>query len=237
MPKLLFPTRVQGLYKLLRHIHHVERNMYLSLILTLFWATVLSRAETICDDDTPIVPTVDSCERALGHMEDFINKCGQRARFFGPTPVNDGLVSLPQSFIDPFSTVRPRCCITILWDPRPGFQPPAENYDTLKPIKLQQAAFRVRDDCVKLPRYGTLRRLGHEWIQPNQWVKVQFAAAFDNNQHLDTLEDVESGTMTMVLANGTNITVPSSMFNRHTYDSGLRLPIKSGNIPKPVGTA
>ena len=94
--------------------------------------------------------------------------------------------------------------IQVLWHPRSGQRPPVASFDIFRPQEIQQAAIRVRDQCVKGNQFHG-PQLGKEWILTRQWVLVLFGTALVGGRVS------ENGTMSVVWADGTNQTVNASV--------------------------
>ena len=80
-----------------------------------------------------------------------------------------------------------------------------------------------------------LLQLGYAWIQPHQWVVVQFVPVLVNGGNAGNLGS-GNGNVT-VMGNGTNMSVDASMFNPSTCGSPITLPSVSGNTTEAVVAA
>ena len=151
------------------------------------------------------MPTLSSCDATLLKLETYISTCGSEKVTIGPTA---GGIRLPLYYVDddlsPF-VPRTRCVIQVLWHPRSGQRPPVASFDIFRPQEIQQAAIRVRDQCVKGNQFHG-PQLGKEWILTRQWVLVLFGTALVGGGVSG------NGTMSVVWADGTNRTVNASVF-------------------------
>ena len=103
------------------------------------------------------------------------------------------------------------CVISILWqptDPRP-----VASFDIFAFSKILSAAHSIRDQCIK----GSEQfhpRLGRAWIEPREWVDVQFGYVLGPSGLAVNASDVGSGNLTLRLADGSNRTFASSMLQQ-----------------------
>ena len=163
------------------------------------------------------VPSLESCDSALDALEQENARCGPGNVIFSPT-LSPGvrILRLPAVYVDskqlpPASDLR--CAISILWQPRPGARPAITSLDPLPFQKIINAAYSIRDHCIKSSaQYHP--RLGRAWIGPHDWVDVQFGSVLGPRGLAANASDVGSRGLTVRLANGTNQTVASSMLGQ-----------------------
>ncbi|KAL2048020.1 hypothetical protein ABVK25_011116 [Lepraria finkii] len=120
--------------------------------------------------------TLSSCDATLLKLETYISTCDSEKVTTGPTA---GGIRLPLYYVDDDlspSVPRSRCVIQVLWHPRSGRRPPVASFDIFKPQEIQQAAIRVRDQCVKGNQFHG-PQVGKEWILTRQWVLVLLGTA------------------------------------------------------------
>ena len=181
-----FLTYLYSHYEVYPNTHSVfQSNIFLFFFFFFFLFFLLpllyiafSSAETICQPaPSGQVPTLSSCDATLLKLETYISTCGSEKVTVGPTA---GGIRLPLYYVDddlsPF-VPRSRCMIQVLWHPRSGQRPPVASFDIFRPQEIQQAAIRVRDQCVKGNQFHG-PQLGKEWILTRQWVLVLFGTAF-----------------------------------------------------------
>ena len=205
--------------------------MFFLPILSLFCA-VLSSAEIHCYDDPAIVlPTWASCNRALVELRTWVVECGPSPRDFGPAPTSPGGIALPQHFIDPQRSESLKCGIHISWAPKPWVPPPAPlGVDSFSPTYILIDAGSIMRKCLY-----TLQ-LGYAWIQPHQWVVIEFVRVYNKEGNSGDLGS-GNGNVTVMMRNGTNATVNASMFNPSTCGGAITLPNASGNATETVVAA
>ncbi len=213
--------------------------MFFLPILSLFCA-VLSSAEVHCYNDPALVlPTLESCDRALFKLRTWVGDCGASPRDFGPAPASLGGIPLPQHFIDPQRSDSVKCGISISWAPRPWVPPPAPlGVDSFSPTYILYDAGKIARNCLYLYRPSEVYpiRLGYAWIKPHQWVVVQFVVVHKKEGDSGDLGS-GNGNVTLVMDNGANTTVDASMFNPSTCGSPITLPTDSGNASEAVVAA
>ena len=224
------------------HLHALSTclsTMYFLPILSLYCA-FLSSAEIICSDSEIILPTLDSCARALHELSTWVEGCGASPRDFGPVIASPGVIPLPQYFVDPQINVV-KCGIIISWAPRPSVPPPAPlAVDTFYPTVIVYEAARIMRLCAysnsQLYDQRYPRKLGRAWIQPHQWVLVQFVPLLVNEGNSGDLGS-GNGNVTVMVDNGANTTVDASMINPSTCGSPSTLPNAPGNATEAVVAA
>lgn len=225
----------------------------LILLLTspLVWA-ILSSAKTYCDP-SDLVPTLASCDRALIKFGEFVRTAAANKWTFGPS--DSSYLRLPFAVVDPKPDDADgnSCAIGILWDPRP-WSPrpplplPVTELDEVWAAELGRSASRITEKCIKTDGPEQVRQLGHEWIEPLQWVKVDFLSGFGNAAGFDG--DLITGDAN--LTTGTNTTVSASIVNEgnsievltdsgidfdwycHSFKSGCSC--RCGSIIGPIGS-
>ena len=181
--------------------------MLIIFISLLGWA-VLSSADTYCQRSLA-VPPLASCDRVLTTIVDFVREAGNYNRTFGPS---DSLakITLPIWFADPMpSRHGASCSIMLRWRPRSRFPSSHRvpyNFDHFLPVEVLRAAARIRAACVRVGK------LGYEWIEPRQWVQVEFATTLPHESYSSNAAGID-GRLSNVTANGTNVTVSLSMVN------------------------
>lgn len=107
----------------------------------------------------------------------------------------------------------------ILWQPRPGARPAVEERDVFRFSMVLGAANGIRDRCLKV-RPGSRTMIGREWVEPNQWVDVQFGGVF-GPEVLKRQGNFSGGDgtggggkeLTVMLADGTNMSVVPAALN------------------------
>ncbi len=195
--------------------------MFVLLLLSSF--LVLVSADVYCNSLVPpyLVPSLESCDAAILTLEQADAQCGTGNIIFGPTATGSRSFHLPALFMGskpqhPVSDLI--CVIYILWQPKLGVLPPIASIDIFAFRKILLAANMIRDQCIKGNQHF-LPRAGRAWIEPHQWVDVQFGSVFGprgrglavNNS------DVESGNLTVMLADGSNQTIVPSMLGQIGY--------------------
>ena len=198
--------------------------MLLLLLFPLLWG-ILSSAETICvpASFSGHMPALSSCDAALVKLEDLIVRCGNEKVIVGPTASGAHYIRLPLYYVDDApSPGTSRCVVQVTWQPRPRIRPPVASFDIFYPSVIQRTAFRIRDQCVQGNRFHG-PQLGKEWIEPHQWVLVQFGSASVINETTGNFSDAASGNFSVMWADGTNQTVTDLMFGQ-TEGSGILSP-------------
>ncbi|KAL2038001.1 hypothetical protein N7G274_009221 [Stereocaulon virgatum] len=188
--------------------------MFFPFFFTMLWATLIS-AETICEPTLPgQMPTLASCDIALRKLEDYLIRCPEGRILVGPIASEHG-IRLPLYFTG-FSPVPPiphyRCVLRVIWQRRQERQPVA-SFDFLKASDIQQAAFRIRDQCVK----GSESRnsqLGREWILPREWVLVSLGSARLTAGLDGNATNADNRMTSVVWGDGTNESLNSSTFEQ-----------------------
>lgn len=210
------------------------RNMFFLFFFTVLWATLTS-AETICEPSLPSkMPTLASCDIALRDLEDYLIRCPRGKLIVGPTASKHG-IHLPIYFID--SSIFPpiplyRCVIKVVWQPKQERRPVAD-FDILKAGDIQQAAFRIRDQCVK-GHESRNPQLGIEWMLPREWVLVQFGSAIPTAGLDGNSTNADNRMTSVVWGDGTNQTLDSSTFEQvWTCGDASGLP-QNGTAPDVV---
>ena len=215
--------------------------MFFLPILSLFCA-VLSSADSFCYEDAEIILTpLASCTRAIGELQTWVEECGAARRDFGPAPVSPGVIPLAQHFIDPHRSAYVKCAIALLWAPRPNVSPPAPSaLDNFYPPAIVNLAFEIMFWCsVSFPYSPGQRyplKLGYGWIQPHQWVFVDFIQVRGNEGNSSDLGS-RNGNVTVATEFGANSIVDASMFNPSTCGNPITLPNVSGNATEAVVAA
>lgn len=109
------------------------------------------------------------------------------------------------------------CVILILWQTRPNVHAPQDEFDVFPFSKILHAANAIRDRCL-LRRRGHTPQIGREWILPHQWIDVQVGGIWGPNvgKLKGNASDnvLGAGDLTVFLADGTNMTISSSMLGR-----------------------
>ncbi|MCJ1450815.1 hypothetical protein MMC28_001149 [Mycoblastus sanguinarius] len=164
-----------------------------------------------------MLPQLASCNYALHRLELANQACGPENAIFGPVAYGPRGISLPATFIGAGTDYTPItpiwCAILILWQPRPTVQPPSPSALDVFPFsQILQAAYRIRDQCL----LGTRERapqIGREWIEPHQWVDVQYAGVYGVEELRRNWSDaaLRGEKMKLSLSDGTNQTVFSSV--------------------------
>ncbi len=143
---------------------------------------------------------------------------------FSPSAHGPDVLSLPEIFIGAgpgyLPTEQVWCAIMILWQPRPRAQPGVEGRDVFRFSKVLKAANGIRDLCLN-GWMGRRSMIGREWVEPNEWVDVQFGGVFGpevvkswrNSSSSDDGVVGGRGELNVVLADGTNMSVLPSAFN------------------------
>lgn len=91
---------------------------------------------------------------------------------------------------------------------------PSEEFDVFPFEKVLQSANSINNECL-IRRRGHTPQIGREWIQPHQWVDVQFGGIWDpaytrvlKGNASDNITGFGNGTV--FLSDGTNMTVTIS---------------------------
>ena len=99
--------------------------------------------------------------------------------------------------------------------------------DVFRFSKVLRAANGIRDRCLR-DAPGLRRMVGREWVEPNEWVDVQFGGVFGPDWLsgwgiFSGGDGVVGGgrELRVVLADGTNMTVVPSVFNEVRGCGGL----------------
>ena len=142
------------------------------------------------------------------------------------------MLSLPAIFIGAgpgyLPTGQVLCAVIILWQPRPRAQPAVEERDVFRFSKVLKAANGIRDLCLE-GWMGRRRMIGREWVEPNEWVDVQFGGVsgpevvkgWGNSSGSDDGVVGRRGELRVILADGTNMSVLPSVFNEVRGCGGL----------------
>jgi len=206
--------------------------MYFILIASIL--SIVCSAEVICNDHVShtLIPELLSCDYALRQLEVTNQQCGSRNVIFSPTAKGAFVFPLPSIHIGAGSDYTPSaktwCAILIIWQPRDETRKPESEEDVFPFSKIIQAARRIRNECLA-GRPGHLPTIGREWIQPYQFVDVQFGGVFPNG--IDGIKGDYSHTaekdpdLTLHLADGSNLTVASNALGE-TWKCGS--PITNG---------
>ena len=184
------------------------------VLLLLSFLTLVS-ADVHCSALTPpyLVPPVESCDAALRALEQAGAECGTGSIIFGPNAKGPRSVGLPAMYIgrQPYIPMSELICvISILWQPKRGVRPPIAELDIFPFNNILIAAYDIRNQCIE----GSQRfhpRLGRAWIEPHNWVDVQFGSVLGPRGLSINASDVGSGNLTVMMADGSNQTVASSM--------------------------
>ena len=211
--------------------------MFLLPLLPLFCA-IFSSAEIHCYHDPAIVlPTLASCNRVFNELRTWADECGDSPRDFGPAPASPGGISLPLRFIDPIQSSGPvKCGIDMSWAPRPWVPPPPPlGVERFSPWDILWQAGTMMRMCFYSyrPEQPSSLQLGYTWIKPHQWVLVQIVAVVVDEGNSGSGD----GNLTVVLGNGTNVTVDANMSNPSTCGSSITLANTSGNTTEAVVAA
>ena len=193
-----------------------QRKMFVLLLLYSFLALV--SADVYCSSLIPpyAVPPLESCDAALRALEVAGAECGTGNIIFGPTSSGPRAVRLPAMYIgtgsqDPMSGLI--CVISILWQPQRRVRPPIVWIDIFPFRNIITAAYDIRDQCIKgSEQYHP--RVGRAWIEPHNWVDVQFGSVLGPRGLVANASDVGSGALTVRLADGSIQTVTSSMLGQ-----------------------
>ena len=185
------------------------------VLLLLSSLLTLVSADVHCSALIPpyLVPTLESCDAALVALEQAGIECGTGSIIFGPKSKGPRTVGLPAMYIgrQPYIPMSDfTCVISILWQPKRGVRPPIAELDIFPFNNVLIAAYDIRNKCIE----GSERfhpRLGRAWIEPHNWVDVQFGSVLAPRGLTINASDVESGNLTVMLADGSNQTVASSM--------------------------
>lgn len=123
----------------------------------------------------------------------------------------------------------------ILWQPRPGTPPAVEGRDVFRFSKVLGAAKGIRHHCLR-ERPGSRSMIGREWVGPNQWVDVQFGGVFgpevlrgQGNLSSGDVMELEEGKLTVMLADGMNMSVVPSASNE-VRDCGRLLSLENETV-------
>ena len=187
--------------------------MFVLLLLSSFLALV--SADVHCSALVPpyLVPPLESCDAALVALEQAGAECGAGSIIFGPKSRGSRTVGLPAIYIGrqpyiPMSDLT--CVISILWQPKRGVRPPIADLDIFPFNNILIAAYDIRNQCIE--GFETFHpRLGRAWIEPHNWVDVQFGSVLAPRGLFINASDVGSGNLTVMMADGSNQTVSSSM--------------------------
>ena len=122
------------------------------------------------------------------------------------------------------------CAIMILWQPRPTARPAVEGRDVFPFSKVLKAANGIEDRCLR-DRAGSRRMIGREWMEPNEWVDVQFGGVFGpkvlgglglrNFGGGNDSGDGAGNRLRVMMADGTNMSVVPSALNEVRGCGGL----------------
>ena len=193
-----------------------QRKMFVLLLLSSFLTLV--SADVYCSALIPsyAVPPLASCDAAILALEQTGAVCGPGRLIFGPTSSGPLTVRLPVMYIgqqDVRSVSELICVISILWQPKPGERPPTAEFDIFTFSNIITAAYNIRNQCIKRSEHFNTR-LGRAYIEPNEWVDVQFGSVLGPRRWPVNASDAESGGLTMMLADGSNQTFASSMLGQ-----------------------
>ena len=178
----------------------------------------LVSADVYCSTLFPpyAVPPLESCDAALRALEQAGARCGRGEIIFGPTSSGPGTVRLPAMYIgsEPQVPVSEAVCvISVLWQPKPGVRPPIAEFDMFTFSNILSAAYSIRNRCMKRSEQYHIT-LGRAWIQPHQWIDIQFGSVLGPRGLAINASDVRSGGLTVRMADGSNQTVASSMLGQ-----------------------
>ncbi|CAD6590900.1 MAG: hypothetical protein ASARMPRED_005098 [Alectoria sarmentosa] len=205
--------------------------MFPIALLTLF--ATLCTAEVICNPRVPpnLIPPLQSCDYAIRRLEVVQQGCGPDPIVFSPTAAGPNVLSLPAIYVGAGPGYTPPtpvwCAIMILWQPRPQARPALDGRDVFRFSKILGAANGVLDRCLRA-RPGSRSMIGREWVEPNQWVEVQFGGVFgpeavrgQGNFSGDDGVGFGGEELMVMLADGTNVSVVPSAFNEVRGCGGL----------------
>ena len=204
--------------------------MFVLLLLSSFSALV--SADVYCSTLVPpyAVPPLESCNAAFRALEQAGARCGTDILIFGPTSSGLRSVRLPVMYLSP----QPQdpipglvCVISILWQPKRGVRPPREEFDIFAFSKILRAAYNILNECIKSS--GTVHaRLGRAYIEPHEWVDVQFGSVLAPREFAVNASDVGSGGLTVRMTDGSNQTVASSTLVGQMGDCGAATGFENG---------
>ncbi|KAL9066246.1 MAG: hypothetical protein Q9161_007703 [Pseudevernia consocians] len=205
----------------------------LPTLLTALLAT-LSTAEIICNPNVPpnLVPPLASCDYAIHRLEVMQQQCGTTPMIFSPSAHGPDALALPAVFIGAGPGYTPAakvwCAIMILWQPRPRAAPAVDGRDVFRFSKVLGAANGIRDRCLMRDGLGLRRMIGREWVEPNEWVDVQFGGVFGPEVlrgwgNFSGGDGVVGGGMELavMMADGSNVSVVPSVLNEVGGCGGL----------------
>ena len=105
------------------------------------------------------------------------------------------------------------CVISIIWQSKRGVRPPIAEFDMFTFSNIITAAYKIRNQCIKRSEYFNTR-VGGAYIDPHKWVDVQFGSVLGPRRWHVNASDAGSGGLTVILADGSNQTVASSMLGQ-----------------------
>lgn len=201
----------------------------LSMISTILAALLAPSclAEVLCNPNVPpsLTPSLQSCDYAIRRLEVIEQLCGMSPIVFSPTAAYaPNVFSLPAIFIGAGPHYTPTtqvwCAIMILWQPRPQVRPAVEQQDVFRFSMVLKAANEIRDRCLGR---GTGRRsmVGREWVEPNQWVDVQFGGVWGPGVVEGQGNSSGGDGVGVMLADGTNMSIVPSALNEMRGCGGL----------------
>lgn len=192
------------------------------LPLCLLWAH--SSAEVICNPQVPpsLLPSVASCAYAMRRLEHTDQQIGPGNTIFSRVATGPHGIFLPATFLGIGPDYMPMtpvwCIIMLLWQPRPAVHLPSEEFDVFPFGKILQAANNIRDRCLTRRR-GHAPQIGREWVQPHQWVDVQFGGIWGPTYKgllTGNASNILSWDVVVQLSDGANVTIPSSVLREST---------------------
>lgn len=202
--------------------------MFVLLLLSSFLTLV--SADVHCTSLIPpyLVPTRASCDAALVALEQAGAECGTGTIIFGPNSKGPRTVGLPAMYIGRQPHARELVCvISVLWQPKRGVRPPIAELDIFPFSNILTAADDIRNQCIEGSQIFH-QRLGRAWIEPHNWVDVQFGAVLGPIGLTTNASDVGSGNLTVMMADGSNQTVASSMLLGQSGGCGAVTGLENG---------
>lgn len=116
------------------------------------------------------------------------------------------------------------CALLVLWQPKLSARLPPPTLADLFPFTwLLEAAEAIRDFCWGGGYgMGSIPVLGRTWVLPNEWVDVQFGVVMRPTGFTESLNvsQKKGPETTVLLADGSNMTLTPSTFDRHGLTCG-----------------
>lgn len=176
-----------------------------------------------------------ACNYAIHRLAYVTTQCPFEPTIFTPYSSSSEAVRLPLMFIGQGPDYTPPtpiwCTLLVLWQPKQSARAPPPTLADLFPFTwLLEAADAIRDYCWG-GNYGlgSIPVLGRTWVLPNEWVDVQFGVVMRPEGFSEKLNVSEKRgpDMTVLLADGSNMTLTASTSDRHDVACGGLLGLKA----------